>query len=72
MSSIHIIGVREFVIEENIHLLCLLDLTAVFGVKTNAKLTPNCQLRDKSKTGIQSCLYTVTLTQIFAFLMYIL
>ena len=31
-------------IVENIRLICLLDLTADFGVKTNAKLTPNCQL----------------------------
>ena len=28
---------REFVIVENIRLVCLLDLTADFGVKTNAK-----------------------------------
>ena len=33
-------------------------LTADFGV-TNAKLAPNYELREKSKTGIQSCLYTV-------------
>ena len=30
---------REFEIVENIRLICLLDLTADFGVKTNAKLT---------------------------------
>ena len=53
---------REIVIVENI----LLDLTADFGVKTNAKLTPIFKLREKSKTGIQSCLSTVTLTPIFA------
>ena len=45
----------------------LLDLTADFGVKTNAKLTPIVKLREKSsKTGIQNCLYTVTLTPMFA------
>ena len=38
--------------------------TADFGVKTNAKLTPIFKLREKSKTGIQSCLFTVTLTPI--------
>ena len=57
--------IREFLIVENIHLVCLLDITADFGVKTNAKLTPNCQLHNQSKTGIQSCLYKVTLTLIF-------
>ena len=31
--------IRKFVIVENILLVCLLDLTAEFGVKTNAKLT---------------------------------
>ena len=31
---------REIVIAEKIHLVCLLDLTTDFGVKTNAKLTP--------------------------------
>ena len=37
---------QEFVMVENIRLLvCLLDLTADFGVKASAKLTPNCQLR---------------------------
>ena len=30
-------------------LVCLPYLTADFGVKTNTKLTPNCQLREKSK-----------------------
>ena len=49
---------REIVIYENIRLVCLLDLTADFGVKTNAKLMPIFKLREKSKTGIQSCLYT--------------
>ena len=33
--------IREFVIAENIRLVCLLDLTADFGVKSNAKLTPD-------------------------------
>ena len=61
----NLILIREFVIVENIRLVCLLDLTADFGVKTNAKLTPIFELREKSKTGIQSCLYTVALT-IFA------
>ena len=50
---------REFVIVENKRLVCLLDLTADFGVKTNAKLTPIFELREKSKTGIQSCLYRI-------------
>ena len=47
MSSIEkeLIRAREFVIVENIRLVCLLELTADFGVKTNAKLTPNCQLQ---------------------------
>ena len=39
-----------FVIIENIHLVCLLDLTADFGVKTNAKkLTLNFQLREREQ-----------------------
>ena len=38
-----------------------------FGVETNAKMTPICQLRKKSKTDIQSCLNTVTLIPSFAF-----
>ena len=34
---------REFAKVEKIRLVCLLDFTtADFGVKTNAKLTPNC------------------------------
>ena len=42
-------------------------LTADFGVKTNAKLTPIIKQRETRKTGIQSCmLYTATLTPIFA------
>ena len=53
---------REIVIVENIRMVRLLDLTADFGVKTNAKLKPIFKLRVKSKTDIQSCLYTVTLT----------
>ena len=43
---------RELVIEENIRLVRLLDLTADLGVKTNANLTQIFQLREKSKTGI--------------------
>ena len=48
---------KELVIVENIILVRLLVLTADFGVKTNAQLTPNCQLREIGKTGIRSCLY---------------
>ena len=44
----------------------MLDITADFEVKTKAKLTPNYQLWEKSKTGFQSCLYTVTLNPISA------
>ena len=40
--------ITEVVIVENIRLVRLLDLTADFGVKTNAKLTPICQLHGKS------------------------
>ena len=47
--------ITEVVIVENIRLVRLLDLTPDFGVKTNAKLTPVFKLREKSKTGIQSC-----------------
>ena len=51
---------EKFVIVENLRLVCLLDLTADFGVKLNTKLTPKCQLREReSKTGIQSCLYCI-------------
>ena len=42
------------------------DLTADFEINTNAKLTPILKLREKSKTGIQSYLYTGTPTPIFA------
>ena len=61
-------------IVENIRLVCLIYLTADFGVKkTNAKLTTIFKLREKSKTGFQSCPYTVTLTPICVnFLTYIL
>ena len=52
---------REFIIVENICLVCLLDLTADFEVKTNARLTPIFKLREKTETGIQ----TATLTPIF-------
>ena len=47
----------------------LLDLTADFGVKTKAKLTqltPIFKLLEKSKTVIQSSLFTLILTPIFA------
>ena len=58
---------KELVIVENIILVRLLVLTADFKrVKTNASLTPIFKLREKSKTGIQSCLYTVPFTPIFA------
>ena len=43
----------------------LLAWTADFWVKTNAKLTPISKLREKSRTGIQSCLFTETLAPIF-------
>ena len=59
------IFIREIVIVENIRLVRLLTancLLADFGVKTNAKLLPIFKLREKNKTGIQSCLYTVTMT----------
>ena len=69
-SSKQIISSREIEIEEN--LVRLLDLTADFGVKTNAKLTPIFKLREKSKTGIQSCLYALTMTFCVNFLTYIL
>ena len=63
----YVVQSREFIIVENIRLVRLIDLTADFGVKTNSKLTPNCQLREKRKTGIHNCLYTVTsLTTILA------
>ena len=58
--------IREVVLVENIRLVRLLDLTADYEVKTNAKLTLNFKLREKSKPGFQSCLYTVTLTPNFA------
>ena len=57
---------REFVIVENIGIVCLLYLTA--DLKKNAKLTVICELREESKTGSQGCLYTVTLTRIFAYI----
>ena len=47
-------------------LVCLLDITADFGVKTNAKLTPIVSCVARAKNGIQSCLFSVTLTSIFA------
>ena len=39
----------EFVIVEILRQFCLLDLTADFEVKKNAKLTPDCQLRERAK-----------------------
>ena len=62
-STLKAIQTRKFVIE-NLRLVCLPDLTADFGVKTHAKLTPIFKLRNQSKTGIQSFLYTETLTPI--------
>ena len=53
---------REFLIVENIRLVCRIDLTADFGVKTIAKFTPKYKLREWSKIDIHSCLYTVTLS----------
>ena len=44
---------REIVIAENIDLVRLLDLSADFGDKRNAKMTPIFKLREKSNTGIQ-------------------
>ena len=57
--------IREIVTVENIGLVRLLDITAGSGVKTNTKLTQIFKLREKNKTGIQSCLYAVTLTPNF-------
>ena len=60
-SHLHYYLKWQFAILKNSRLVCLLDLTADFGVKTNAKLTPIFKLREReSKTGIQSCLYTGT------------
>ena len=44
---------------ENIRLVRLLDLTA-------EKVMPISKLQEKSKTGFQSCLYTVTPILVFA------
>ena len=46
---------REVVTVENIRLIRLLDLTADFGVKTNATLTPR-----EEQNCYSNCLYTVT------------
>ena len=54
--------------EYTIWLVCLLNLTNDFGVKTHGKLKQNCQPREKSKTGIQSCLHTVNLTPISTYI----
>ena len=43
---------EKFVIVENLRLVCLLDLTADFGVKTNTKLTPKCQLRERERAKL--------------------
>ena len=64
--SFHCTTQRKIVIVENIRLGRLLDLTADFGAQTNAKLTPIFKLGEKSKKSIRSCMYTVTLTPIFA------
>ena len=40
---------REFIIAENVCQVCVLDLTADFGDNTKAKLTPDCQLRERAK-----------------------
>ena len=62
--------VRDIVIVENIRLVRLLALTADFGVKTNAKLTPIFKLRERraklvySKLAVSVQYYTVTLTPI--------
>ena len=50
---------RKFTIEEHIRLVCQLDLPNDFEVKTDTKLTLNCQLREKSKIGIQILLNKV-------------
>ena len=44
--------IREIVIVKNINLVRLLDLTADF----KDKVDPDFQVREKSKTGIKSCL----------------
>ena len=64
----NMVKTREFVIEENIREVYLLDLTADFGVKTNTKLTPDCQREREreTKTGAQNCLYTVILVPTFS------
>ena len=66
-NDFYILLTREFVIVENKRLICLLDFTADFGDKTNAKLTPDCQLREKSKTVYSelSVYLSVNLTPIF-------
>ena len=49
---------QRICIEEIIRLVCLLDLTADFGVKSYPKMTTNCQLHCQSKllfrAGIQA------------------
>ena len=64
------ISTREIVTVENRRSVRLLDLTADFGVNVDADLSATWE----SKTGIQSCLCTVTLTPIFGvnFLTFIL
>ena len=44
----------ELAIVENIHLVCLLDLTADFGVKNKRKLDADLSAAWKNKTGIQA------------------
>ena len=51
-TCIHLIlqlFVREFLIVENIRQVGQQDPTADFGIETNAKLTPDCQLREIAK-----------------------
>ena len=45
----------------SLFMVCLLDLTADFRVKTNAGLSA---AREREQIGIQICIYTVTLTPI--------
>ena len=45
-QRIELLIAEKIVIVENIRLVRLLDLTADFGVKTNAKLTPIFKLQE--------------------------
>ena len=44
--------ISEIVIHEKIRLVCLLDLTADFGVKTNADLTPISKRKEVERNFI--------------------